>query len=145
MSRPLSDKPKALTVLYDGACPLCSREIAWYQRKTASESIDWQDLSIQPDAALPCGISHNQAMARFHVIEPDGHVITGARAFIRLWKAFPGLEKFALIARLPLVAHLLEGGYRLFLVFRPLLPRRTDRPDTASKPPASPDCSSRKQ
>jgi predicted DCC family thiol-disulfide oxidoreductase YuxK len=145
MNRPPADQDRSLTVLYDGACPLCSREIAWYRRKTAREAIDWLDISICPDAALPGGIPRDQALARFHVIEPGGRVLTGARAFVRLWLAFPGLRSIALLARLPLVAPLLEVGYRLFLVLRPRLTRRKAASGHASKPADTCHCTILKQ
>jgi predicted DCC family thiol-disulfide oxidoreductase YuxK len=141
-----SPRPRRpLTVLYDGACPLCSREIAWYRRRTACEPIDWLDIGTSAPSHLPRGVSREQAMARFHVIAPDGSIVTGARAFVRLWKAFPGLKRLALLARLPLVEPLMEWGYRVFLIFRPLLPRGTAQPARPPEPPAAPDCTTLKQ
>jgi predicted DCC family thiol-disulfide oxidoreductase YuxK len=125
---PDGDKPSAcLTVLYDGDCPLCSREIGWYKDKAAAEAIDWIDVS-DPAAALPAGIAREAALRRFHVVKPDGSVASGAAAFLRLWQAFPGLRRAAGLLSRPLPLALLERGYRLFLPIRPalarLLPRR---------------------
>ncbi len=111
------------TVLYDGACPLCSREIAWYRRQTPGEAILWVDVTRCADAALPQGIDRDTALHRFHVVEPDGRPVTGAAAFVRLWSAHPRLAAHARLARLPGMLPLLELGYRLFLRLRPLLVR----------------------
>lgn len=121
------DRAKCLTVLYDGACPLCSREIDWYRQKTADETIDWVDVSADTTATLPGGIEHAAALRRFHVIQPDGSVSSGAAAFVRLWQAFPGLRRAAglLSGAMPLAV--LESGYRLFLPIRPLLARLLPR------------------
>jgi predicted DCC family thiol-disulfide oxidoreductase YuxK len=125
-------KPAAcLTVLYDGACPLCSREIGWYQGKAAAEAIEWVDVSDSA-AAVPAGIGREAALRRFHVVRPDGSVASGAAAFLRLWQAYPGLGRAARLLSRPLPLALLERGYRLFLPLRPLfarlLPRR--RPES---------------
>jgi len=112
---------RGLTVLYDGACPLCSREIAWYRRRAAHETIRWVDVARCADTALPKGVRRDEALRRFHVLEADGHTVTGAAAFMRLWSAYPGLARLARLARLPGVTPCLEFGYRLFLRLRPLL------------------------
>lgn len=35
----------ALTVMFDGACPLCRREISVYQSLTPLEPVQWLDVS----------------------------------------------------------------------------------------------------
>lgn len=112
-----------LTVLYDGACPLCSREIAWYRRQTAREAIRWVDVAHCADAELPQGIGREAALRRFHVLEADHRLLGGAAAFARLWTAYPRLARYARLYRLPGVAPLMEYAYRLFLRLRPLLAR----------------------
>jgi predicted DCC family thiol-disulfide oxidoreductase YuxK len=113
----------ALTVFYDGACPLCRREIGWYRRRRNDGRIDWLDVSQCTDEALPQGLDRPALLARFHVALPDGRVVSGPPAFAALWLRYPGLRwvgRLASIAPLPL---LLEVGYRLFLRFRPRLQR----------------------
>lgn len=117
-----------LTVLYDGACPLCSREIAWYRRRAAAQAIRWVDLSRCEDTALPRGIDRVSALSRFHVLEAGGRPVTGAAAFVRLWCAYPGLARYARLARLPGVTAILELAYCLFLRLRPLLTRSLPPP-----------------
>jgi predicted DCC family thiol-disulfide oxidoreductase YuxK len=113
----------ALTVLYDGECPVCSREINWYRRQAAEEDIRWLDLSRCDQAELPPGIPRQAALARFHVIEANGVPVTGAAGFARLWQAYPGLRGLAWFARLPAIRQALELGYQGFLRLRPHLGR----------------------
>ena len=112
----------ALTVLYDGACPLCRREIGLYRGLPASVPLCLADVS---DAArpLPAGTTRAAPMARFHVIDAQGRLIGGASAFLALWAVLPGWRWLARAGRLPGVAGLMELVYRLFLHVRPRLQR----------------------
>jgi predicted DCC family thiol-disulfide oxidoreductase YuxK len=108
----------AVAVYFDGGCPICSREIGFYQRQAGADSINWVDVNRCSENALPDGVSRTAAMARFHVRTADG-ITDGAAAFIALWKALP---RFRLIGRLlsvPPMPWLLERGYRIFLRIRP--------------------------
>jgi len=108
----------ALTVLYDGACPLCRREVGVYQGLVPLEPVQWLDVSA-PAAALPPGGNRQRYLARFHVRRADGEVLSGAAAFVALWAALPGWRWLARVGALPGVTPLLELAYRGFLVLRP--------------------------
>ena len=122
-----------LTVLYDGACPLCRREIGIYRglKPLRSDSpVCFADVS---DTALPLppGTTREQLLARFHVRGRDGELLSGARAFLALWAALPGWRWLARAGRLPGAAWTMERTYRLFLRWRPMLQRwasRLERP-----------------
>ena len=126
--------PPALTVLYDGACPLCRREIGVYrglQPLQPDSPVCFADVS-DATVPLPLGTTRAQLMARFHVQRHDGQLLSGAQAFLALWSALPGWRWLALAGRLPGVAWLMERMYRLFLLGRPALQRwatRLSRPD----------------
>lgn len=115
-------EPRA-TVYYDGACPLCSREIATYRRLQGADDLCWVDVS-RPDAPLGPGLTREAALGRFHVRVEDGSLVAGGAAFVRLWRSLPGLRWLAAIAARPPVAWVLEPAYRLFLRLRPWLIRR---------------------
>ena len=126
-----------LTVLYDGACPLCRREIGVYRdlQPLHSDSqvcfADVSDAAISLPTALPPGTTREQLLARFHVRGRDGVLLSGAQAFLALWAALPGWRWLALAGRLPGAAWLMERGYRFFLRWRPMLQRwafRMERP-----------------
>lgn len=120
-----------LTVLYDGACPLCRREIGVYRGLRASTPVCFADVS---DAAqpLPPGTTRAQLMARFHVRRADGELLSGARAFLALWAVMPGWRWLAFAGRMPGAAWGMERTYRLFLRGRPTLQRWVIRLEKSS-------------
>jgi predicted DCC family thiol-disulfide oxidoreductase YuxK len=115
-------------VLYDGACPLCRREIALYRSVRGDVPLCFTDVSDEA-VGLPANLDRASALARFHVQRTNGEVVSGAQAFLDLWSVLPGWRWLARIGRIPGVAWLLERSYRGFLVFRPALQRWASRLD----------------
>lgn len=109
-----------LKVWFDGACPLCQREIALMQRLDRKDAIEFVDVSQNADPACP--IDQAELLARFHA-EEDGAVLSGAAAFAAMWRAIPALRPLGVIARNRLVLSGLERLYVLFLRVRPQLQR----------------------
>ncbi|MBC7376511.1 MAG: DUF393 domain-containing protein [Burkholderiaceae bacterium] len=112
---------ESLTVMFDGACPLCRREIALYQSLAPLEPVSWRDVS--KETAGLSQIDQARYMARFHVQLQDGRVISGAAAFVALWLVMPGWRWLGRLGRLPGVTPVLELAYRGFLHLRPYLQR----------------------
>jgi predicted DCC family thiol-disulfide oxidoreductase YuxK len=111
-----------MTVFYDGACPLCQREIAFYRRLDRAQRLHWCDVAQA--AECPDGLCQSDLLARFHVRTAAGRMESGARAFALLWLELPApWPLFGRIALWPGIAWLLEVGYRLFLHLRPLFKR----------------------
>ena len=110
----------ALTIWYDGACPLCIREIALMKRLDRAERINFVDLT-RADTACP--LDRTLMLSRFHATTREGETLSGAAAFAAMWREIPILQPIGLAARNRLVLALLEGAYLLFLRIRPLLQR----------------------
>ena len=109
-------------IWYDGACPLCIREIALMRRLDRRGAIDF--LDIAPTDAI-CPLDRQFMLARFHASE-DGIMLTGAAAFAAMWRAIPLLKPLGIIARNSVVLGLLERLYNRFLVIRPRLQKLLD-------------------
>jgi len=110
----------ALTIWYDGACPLCIREIALMKRLDSAERINFVDLT---HADTACPLDRILMLSRFHATTREGETLSGAAAFAAMWREIPILRPIGLAARNRLVLALLEGAYLLFLRIRPLLQR----------------------
>jgi predicted DCC family thiol-disulfide oxidoreductase YuxK len=109
-----------VTVWYDGACPLCIREIALMRRLDRARRIAFIDVA--PEDA-PCPIDRQLLLARFHAQEAGGPVLDGAAAFAAMWRAIPLLRPLGLAARNGIVLSILERAYDAFLKVRPRLQR----------------------
>ncbi len=120
MNKPDATDP--LTVLYDGACPLCQREIAHLQglaRRSPDSALCFVDVS---ETSNPLPAEERAAlMARFHVQRADGTRLSGAAAFVTMWVRLPGWRWLARLAQLPGALPMLELAYRGFLKVRPRL------------------------
>lgn len=127
------NEPPPLTVLYDGACPLCRREIGIYSGLEPNTPVCFADVS---DAALPLppGTTREQLLARFHVRSREGELLSGAQAFLALWAALPGWRWLARAGRLPGAAWAMERAYRVFLRWRPTLQRWASRLERPAPP-----------
>lgn len=88
-------------VLYNGECPICSREVKQYERLSRKQAlpITYDDLSGEGTLAR-WGITPEQAAKRFHV-RKEGVVTSGIPAFILLWRDIPQTKWLARFVNLP--------------------------------------------
>lgn len=112
--------PCRTTVYYDGACPLCTLEISHYQRQAGADALEFVDVA---DAApLACtDLSRQDALKRFHIRTSEGALLSGAAAFVEVWRQLPRWAWAARLASLPGVLPVLEMMYRGFLHIRPFI------------------------
>ena len=124
-----------LQVFYDGACPLCSREIDHYRRQDRRQWLEPIDISTPGFDPQHYGIPLAAFMAELHAIDQAGTVYRGVAAFRAIWQAFPETVVYRLMGQLvglPLVEPLAAWVYRLFARLRPHLPGRKQSCDSDS-------------
>lgn len=104
-----SDTAKQAQLYFDGACPLCRREIALVRR--LARAVEFIDVHQLQDDELPEGTDRAALLRDLHFRFPDGRVDTGLEANIALWQATPlgGLWR---VLNLPLVRPLALRVYR---------------------------------
>jgi predicted DCC family thiol-disulfide oxidoreductase YuxK len=103
----------AVEVFYDGACPLCMREIRMLSRRDHHGRIRFTDISADGFDAGAVGLSWETLMGRIHGRLPDGTIIEGLEVSRRLYAAV-GFSALATLSRAPGISQLLDLAYRLF-------------------------------
>lgn len=120
MSIPSHDtSSECTTVYFDGACPVCSREVKLYTRLDRKGAVEWHDVSISQGDLERDGVTQADALARLHARLPNGQLVTGVSAFLAIWKMLPGFRLLVPFARWRPIRWLLERAYDWFA------PRRT--------------------
>ncbi len=108
----------AARVFYDGSCPICSREIGFYQKRSGAEKIDWVDVSRAEAGEVVPGLTKASALERLHVMNSTGALVSGGAAFTLIWSRLPGFAWLAGVFERPFMARILERAYDGFLALR---------------------------
>jgi hypothetical protein len=89
------------------------------RRIDRTKALEFVDLSL-PGA---CPTDREARLARLHAQPTGGTLVSGAAAFVAMWRVLPGLRLVAVVASFPPCLWALEHGYLLFLRTRPTLQR----------------------
>ncbi|MFN5195174.1 MAG: thiol-disulfide oxidoreductase DCC family protein [Cyanobacteriota bacterium] len=120
---PPSAVPPALTILYDGGCPLCLREVSFLRRRDSrlhpqAPRLAFVDIdSADYEPAAHGGIDYATAMGRIHAIAADGSVLRDVAVF-RTAYGLIGLGWIYAPSRWPLLGPLADGLYGLWAALR---------------------------
>lgn len=106
-----------IEVFYDGACPLCMREIRMLQRKDRRKRIRFVDIAAEGFDAASVGLSWEALMTRIHGRLADGTLVEGVEVFRRLYAAV-GFGPLVAVTRAPGVSQLLGVAYGTFAKHR---------------------------
>lgn len=115
-----ADSQQRFTVYYDGACPLCSKEIETYRKATGADELTWLDAANCDPSTLGEDLDSKAALARMHVRDENGDLISGAAAFAAIWARLPKTRWLGKLMGTRPVLWVLEPAYILFLKVRPL-------------------------
>jgi len=102
-----------LTVFFDGACPICAREIALLKRLDRRRQVAFCDFSRPDYDAASIGFAPSELARVIHARWADGSFITGVEVFRAMWEAV-GLGLLAKLSRLSLVEPLVVRAYAWF-------------------------------
>jgi len=106
--------PYPLTVFFDGACPICAREIALMKRLDRRQRLAYCDFSRPDYDTASIGFAPSELGRVIHARWADGSVITGVDVFRAMWEAV-GLGLLAKLSRLSLVEPLVLRAYEWFM------------------------------
>ncbi len=121
-----------IKVLYDGDCPLCSREIRLLEKRDRGRGrIAFEDIVAADFDPAAYGLDAETVMARIHGVLPDGTVVEGVEVFRRAYAAV-GLGWLLAPTRWPGLRRLADLAYRTFARNRLRLTGRTSDCETGS-------------
>jgi predicted DCC family thiol-disulfide oxidoreductase YuxK len=127
MTLPSATPTWRIKLLYDGACPLCLREVNFLQRRDAGRGLV-AFVDIMEDDYTPSDhgyVSFAAAMGRIHAVLPDGTVIKNVEVFRQVYEVL-GMGWVYAATKLPIVGNIVDRLYELWADRRLAL---TGRPD----------------
>jgi predicted DCC family thiol-disulfide oxidoreductase YuxK len=104
-------------VFFDGACPICSREVKHYRARDRHGRIEWIDIANPAFHAPAYGLDPARVQQMMHARLSDGRVVTEVRAFVKIWEVLPpGLVTTPLrwLLKIPGMIAVANVFYRLF-------------------------------
>lgn len=114
--------PRRITMLYDGRCPLCCREVRLLRRHRRGDRLAFEDITVEGFEASRYGVTERDAHARMHAVLPDGRVVVGMDAFRHVYRAI-GLGWVVAPTGWPLLRPIFDMLYSGFARVRPRLQR----------------------
>ena len=106
-------EPTTIEIFFDGACPLCLREIQMVRAMDRRKRIRFTDIADPSFDAGAVGTTYAALMERIQARLPDGTWIEGVEVFRRMYGAI-GLGSLVPLTRIPGISHALELGYQKF-------------------------------
>ncbi len=107
-----------ITIFYDGACGLCSKEINYYRKIAPDDVFNWQDVTVSTAELEQQGISLTDALMQLHAIDHEGRLHQGVDAFILVWKPIGPWKWLAYLIGLPIIKQTAQFLYRNFCRWR---------------------------
>ncbi|MEM8555768.1 MAG: DUF393 domain-containing protein [Pseudomonadota bacterium] len=99
-------------VMYNGECPICSREIDAYRRYAEARAlpIRFEDLNGASTQLAEWGLTAEDAARRIHVVK-DGALLSGVPAFAALWLDMPRFRRLGQFVMLPVIRPMVSVLY----------------------------------
>ena len=108
----------SLTFLYDGACPLCLREINFLKDKDKCQNISFVDISDKNyNSSKFNNISYETAMTNLHGILDNGQIIKGIDVLVYAYELV-GLGWIYSPIKIPLISKLIKVAYKFWAKYR---------------------------
>ena len=100
-----------ITVFYDGACPLCAREVAKWRKAPFLCQVDWFDITGQDEELIRLGIDPAFALVELHTKTDDGQIRTSIESYALLLSELAHWRWLGKVISLPVVKSILKWVY----------------------------------
>jgi predicted DCC family thiol-disulfide oxidoreductase YuxK len=109
--------PATFTLLFDGECPMCRREVEWLLRRNAAKCFAAVDIAAPGFDPAVWGVDGAAVHRWLHGVRGDGTVVTGMAAVREAWQAV-GLGWVMAPTGWPVLRWFADLGYRAFARWR---------------------------
>ncbi len=128
-----------LTLLFDGGCPFCEREVAFLRSRDDKKRILFVDIdSLNYKKQLYADISYREAMGQIHGINSNGEILKGIEVFREAyslvglgWMYAP--TKIAFVEPCANLIYQAWAHFRFALTLRPSLDKLCKQKELAEK------------
>ena len=104
-----------MKVYFNNSCNICRTEINLYKKQNIKD-IEWIDITDNKSAELETQKNNKTLLRRLHV--KDGEkIISGAEAFLFVWKKIPKYKFLYTFFKLPIIFTLFSYFYEIIAFF----------------------------
>lgn len=116
-----------IKLLFDGACPLCVREVSFLKRKDGDRGlIKFIDIAAEDyDPADNANIDFETAMGRIHAVLPNGEIVRDVEVFRQIYDIL-GIGWIYAVTKLPVIGRVADILYGVWADYRLLLTGRAN-------------------
>ena len=104
---------RRFTLLYDGECPFCRREVEWLRRRDREGHLALEDIAGPGFDPAQYGLTREEVVGVLHGVLPDGRVVRRVEAIRQAYQAV-GLGWLVAPTRWPVVRWVLDRMYGIF-------------------------------
>jgi predicted DCC family thiol-disulfide oxidoreductase YuxK len=102
-------------VYFNNSCNICRAEINLYKKQNIKD-IEWIDITDNKSAEIETQKNNKTLLRRLHVKEGN-NIISGAEAFLLVWKKIPKYKFLYNFFKLPIIFSLFELIYEIIAFF----------------------------
>jgi predicted DCC family thiol-disulfide oxidoreductase YuxK len=102
------------TLIYDGACPICSSTVAWIEENEEEGSFEMVPCQSEALYRRFPDVNRDKCMKAMHLVLPDGKILDGEQALPEIFTRLRRYRPVARLLRLPGMKVLSGIFYRWF-------------------------------
>ena len=104
-----------MKVYFNNSCNICRTEINLYKKQKIKD-MEWVDITDNKSAEIETQKDDKALLRRLH-IKDGGKIISGAKAFLLVWKKIPKYKFLYTFFKLPIIFTLFSLSYEVIAFF----------------------------
>jgi len=104
-----------MKVYFNNSCNICKAEINLYKKQDVQD-IEWVDITNNKSAELETQKNNKTLLRRLHV-KDGNNIISGAEAFLLVWKKIPKYKFLYKFFKTPIIFNLFSFFYEIIAFF----------------------------